>query len=102
MMRWAAVCAMMGLAIFSSSAIAAEVELLDLPGDLEIISIKGEITDGATDRFHELVEKKERISVVLQSPGGLIKEALQIGAEIPLRNSRQRFSPTANATPPAA
>lgn len=72
--------------IFSGSATAAEVELLDLPGEIDIVSIKGEITDGDSDRFYDLVKERDRITVILQSPGGLVKEALQIGAEIRIKN----------------
>ena len=78
--------AIFAFAIFSGSATAAEVELLDLPGEVDIVSIKGEITDGDSHRFYDLVRERERITVVLQSPGGLVKEALQIGAEIRMKN----------------
>lgn len=65
---------------------AAEIELLDLPGEVDLVSIKGEISEGDSDRFYDLVKERERVTVVLQSPGGLVKEALQIGAEIRMKN----------------
>ncbi|MBX3569328.1 MAG: hypothetical protein KF914_14810 [Rhizobiaceae bacterium] len=75
------------LAIFVCRAAAsAEIELFNLAGELDIVSIKGEIVDGDGDRFNEVVRDRERVSVVLQSPGGLVRDALQIGAEIRLRN----------------
>ncbi|RWP27776.1 ATP-dependent Clp protease proteolytic subunit [Mesorhizobium sp.] len=74
------------LAIVVGSATAAEVELLDLPGEIDIVSIKGEITEGDSGRFYDLVKERDRITVILQSPGGLVKEALQIGAEIRIKN----------------
>lgn len=64
---------------------AAEIELLDIPGDIKFVSIKGEITNGDGGRFYDVVENLNRVSVVLQSPGGLVGEALQIGAEIRIR-----------------
>jgi hypothetical protein len=70
----------------AGSTTAAEIELLDLPGDFDIVSIKGEIIDGDSDRFYEIVNHRDRVTVALQSPGGLVKEALQIGAEIRMKN----------------
>ncbi|MBA8906466.1 hypothetical protein [Aminobacter ciceronei] len=68
------------------SAAAAEIELIDLPGEVDVVSIKGEITEGDGDRFYDLIQGRQRISVLLQSPGGLVKEALQIGAQVRLQN----------------
>lgn len=62
------------------------MEAISIPGSVDIVIIKGEITDGDSERFRDLVQNRERVSVYLQSPGGLIREALQIGAEIRLRN----------------
>lgn len=74
------------LLITATSARAAEIQFLDIPGDVGFISIKGEIVGGDGDRFYDLVQGHDRVSVILQSPGGLVKEALQIGAEIRLNN----------------
>lgn len=76
----------LALALVAGSAAAAEIELLDLPGEVDVVGIKGEITDGDSDRFYDLVRERDRITVILQSPGGLVKEALQIGVEIRIRN----------------
>ncbi|TIL95157.1 MAG: hypothetical protein E5Y73_08470 [Mesorhizobium sp.] len=70
------------LCCWSVCSNAAEIELLDIPGDIKFVSIKGEITGGDADRFYDVVENQERVSVILQSPGGLVGEALQIGAKI--------------------
>lgn len=61
---------------------AAEIGFLNIPGDVGFISIKGEITAGDGDRFYDLIEGHDRISVMLQSPGGLVKEALQIYPDV--------------------
>jgi uncharacterized protein YecT (DUF1311 family) len=79
------ICAL-ALTISTISAAAAEIEFLDIPGDVGFISIKGEIAGGDGDRFYDLIQGHDRISVILQSPGGLVKEALQIGAQIRLNN----------------
>ena len=85
--------AIFAFVIFSGSVTAAEVELLDLPGKIDIVSIKGEVTVGDSDRFSDLVRERDRITVILQSPGGLVKEALQIGAEIRIRNFATMVAP---------
>ncbi|TIS99170.1 hypothetical protein [Mesorhizobium sp.] len=74
------------LLVTVTSAEAAEIEFLDIPGNDGFISIKGEIAGGDGDRFYDLIQGHDRISVILQSPGGLVKESLQIGAEIRLHN----------------
>jgi hypothetical protein len=75
------------LFICAPAAVAADIQLLDIPGQpIQLISIKGEITDGDGVKFYKLVDGIERASVILESPGGLVREALQIGAEIRMRN----------------
>jgi hypothetical protein len=67
----------------SVSAKAAEIEKIDLPGiAVPLISVRGPIEEGDGDRFSKLAEGLNRASVILKSPGGLVKEALQIGATI--------------------
>lgn len=62
---------------------AAEIEKIDLPGiDVPLISLRGPIEQGDGDKFSKLAEGLHRASVILKSPGGLVKEALQIGAII--------------------
>lgn len=79
-------CAAFTLIMIATSAGAANIEFVNIPGDVGLISIKGEITAGDSDRFYHLIQGHDRVSVILQSPGGLVKEALQIGAEIRLHN----------------
>ncbi|NKL79092.1 hypothetical protein [Rhizobium leguminosarum] len=62
---------------------AAEIEKIDLPGiDVPLISLRGPIEQGDGEKFSKLAEGLNRASVILKSPGGLVKEALQIGATI--------------------
>lgn len=74
--------------LFSSilSAAGAEMEVFPLTDEVVILSLKGEITDGDGDRFVKLAEGHKRVLVALESPGGLVREALQIGAEIRMRD----------------
>jgi len=76
--------------IFALTAItaakAAEIEALNISGSVDFVVIRGEITEGDSDRFYETVQNREKVTVYLDSPGGLVREALQIGAEIRLRN----------------
>ncbi len=48
----------------------------------EMIFLKGEIEEGDSERFHQVAEQVRHASVVLESPGGLVKEGLSIAAEI--------------------
>jgi hypothetical protein len=71
----------------STSATAAEISVLNIPSQtVAVVSFKGEIVPGDADKFYEAVNRLERATIILQSPGGLVREALQIGAEIRLRN----------------
>lgn len=72
--------------VFLPTAHSAEIELIDLPGDVDIVSLRGEIVSGDSARFYQLVERHDRVTVILESPGGLVNEALRIGAEIRMRN----------------
>lgn len=76
----------MSLLIISSTVSAAEIEDWNVPGDFDFIQIKGEISRGDAERFENVIAGKERITVVLESPGGLVAEALRIGANIRTRN----------------
>ncbi|GLS35733.1 hypothetical protein GCM10010869_13220 [Mesorhizobium tianshanense] len=71
---------------FSSASGAAEIDVLDIQAGVDFVIIKGEITEGDGDRFIEVIQNREKVTVYLESPGGLIPEALRIGAEIRLRN----------------
>jgi len=82
--RWLAVVAAMLLGI-ARSAGAAEIEKLDLPGvAVPFVLIRGPIEAGDGDKFETVVIGLSRASVILESPGGLVKEALHIGATIRL------------------
>jgi hypothetical protein len=62
---------------------AAEMEKIDLPEiDVPLISLRGPIERGDGDKFSNLASGLPRASVILRSPGRLLKEALQIGATI--------------------
>lgn len=65
---------------------AAEMKRFSLPGDLTIVDIQGAIVEGDAARFAGLVRNDQRVSVILRSDGGLVAEALKIGAEIRMRN----------------
>lgn len=79
---WLAVVALMLLGV-AGSARAAEIEKLDLPGiAVPFVSIRGPIEAGDGEKFETVVRGLNRASVILQSPGGLVKEALHIGATI--------------------
>lgn len=70
------------------AAIAADFEKIDIPDDSypDFIHIKGGIELGDGDRFLDLIGGSKKVTVVLESPGGNVKDALMIGAEIRLRN----------------
>jgi hypothetical protein len=53
--------------------------------DTSVVTVVGEIGAGDGDRFGSAVGGIERALVILKSPGGLVRDALQIGAEIRLR-----------------
>jgi hypothetical protein len=70
-----------------ASATAAEISVHKIPGQtVAIVNLKGEIVAGDAVKFYEAVNRLERATIILQSPGGLVREALQIGAEIRQRN----------------
>ncbi len=54
--------------------------------DFTLIMIKGEIVEGDSQRFRDISDSLEKATVVLESPGGLLRDALEIGAEIRIRN----------------
>ncbi|ASP35469.1 hypothetical protein [Labrenzia sp. VG12] len=70
-----------------TSAFAAEFDKIDLPGDYpDFVTLKGEIKLGDSERFIEVIGDSSKVTVILESPGGIVKDALEIGAEIRLRN----------------
>ncbi|MER9484100.1 hypothetical protein NKI74_33160 [Mesorhizobium sp. M0494] len=73
--------------LWVATAGAADIELLDVPSlAVKMVSFRGEIVDGDAKKFRGVVDGLDRVSVFLESPGGLVKEALEIGAEIRVRN----------------
>ncbi|MBZ9873184.1 hypothetical protein LB542_20270 [Mesorhizobium sp. BR1-1-9] len=85
-MRRAILGAWLALVLISGSATAANIEFVGSNGTVDVVSITGEIIQGDADRFYDLVQNRGSVLVILQSPGGLIEEALQIGARIRLNN----------------
>lgn len=64
---------------------AATVEVIFAENDFAQIIIQGEIQRGDGAKFYREARKYPRASVVLDSPGGDVREALSIGAEIAIR-----------------
>lgn len=73
------------VAVWASSAVAADVDVLFADGDYAQIIIQGPITKGDGVDFYVLAERYPRASVALDSPGGNVREALLIGSEIQRR-----------------
>lgn len=69
-----------------TSAPAAIIEAWDIPGDVKFVHIKGEIRSGDAEQFEAITVGRNKVTVVLESPGGLVNEALRIGASIRLEN----------------
>jgi uncharacterized protein YecT (DUF1311 family) len=84
--RWLAIAAALLLCGVEAGS-AAGIEKFDLPGvSIPLISIRGPIELGDGEKFETIVSGLDRATVILESPGGLVKEALQIGATIRLQN----------------
>ena len=77
-----------------TTASAADIDVLQLPGIEQVFMfIKGEIVEGDANKFYENAEGIERATVVLSGPGGLVGEALSIGAEVHDRNFATMVAP---------
>lgn len=75
------------LTLMLSKGYTAEFERMELPGDNpDFVFIKGEIEHGDAKKFHDVIGDSPRVTVILESPGGLVRDALEIGATIRLRN----------------
>ncbi len=73
--------------VVAAPATPAEITVREISGlNLSIVGVKGEITAGDANTFFEAVSGIERATVILRSPGGLLRDALQIGAEIRTRD----------------
>lgn len=70
-----------------SIARAADIEVLPLPDvDASLVILKGEITEGDGRKFEDSISNIDKATVLLSSPGGVVSDALQIGATIRLKN----------------
>jgi hypothetical protein len=67
-------------ALPSNSAIISVID--DQSSDVKMVIIKGEIVKGDAENFLLAIGNSNRAIVALESPGGLVMEALQIGANI--------------------
>lgn len=74
------------LAIFSLTSVAADVKkIAGKNGDSDLILIKGEIIKGDDKVFRNIALKTENAIVIFNSPGGLIRPALEIGKIIRIK-----------------
>jgi membrane-bound ClpP family serine protease len=80
----------LGILIVCSSGVAssaAEFDKIELAGDYpDFVTLKGEIELGDGKKFREIIGDSQKVTVILESPGGIVKDALEIGAEIRIRN----------------
>jgi hypothetical protein len=83
----AAFIVLFGIALIAPNlASAADIEKhQSARSGIDIFTIKGEIVKGDGQRFADMSAGSERAIVVLDSPGGLMIPALQIGKEIKLK-----------------
>lgn len=73
------------MALMSASwvpSIAAEIDVMDVGTGTTAVFLRGEIVEGDADRFYSAVSDAGHAMVTLDSPGGLVAEALSIGALI--------------------
>lgn len=70
------------LFIWTHAVSAAEIKATPPLGGVSGIYVQGEIVKGDAERFSQIAEQTQRALVILESPGGLISEAMSIGAEI--------------------
>jgi hypothetical protein len=84
------------LGVWPTGVVAADITVLRLPGgDVSIVSVKGQITSGDADEFYDAVSQLKRATVLLEGPGGLVSEALRIGAKIRIRGFATMVAPDA-------
>jgi hypothetical protein len=67
-------------ALPSNSAVISVID--DQSSDVKMVLVKGEIVEGDAEKFLLAIGNSKRAIVALESPGGLVREALQIGANI--------------------
>ncbi|ERF83108.1 MAG: hypothetical protein C207_03702 [Bradyrhizobium sp. DFCI-1] len=77
----------LGAAIFSTAAIAAELSSVSLKGDITIVALSGDVAQGDTEAAEALIKAandgNRLISAVrLDSPGGSLAEAIKLAGLI--------------------
>ena len=78
----------------AADALAAEIEVVSVSsGEHAVVVVSGEISEGDALAFSEATSGIERATVVVQGPGGLVDEALSIGADINLRSFATLVAP---------
>jgi uncharacterized protein YecT (DUF1311 family) len=75
---------LIALIISTIGSMAADFKTLDGPG-VSILEFTGRIVDGDAEKFLTATAGRKSVMIILQSPGGLVKEALEIGATIRTR-----------------
>jgi uncharacterized protein YecT (DUF1311 family) len=88
-------CAFTLFFVWLRAASAAEIETIPQFGGVSGILVRGKITQGDSARFSRIAEKSPRALVILESPGGLVGEAMSIGAEIRERGYATYVPPSA-------
>ena len=76
----------LGAAIFSTAAIAAELSSVSLKGDITIVALSGDVAQGDTEAAEALIKAandgNRLISAVrLDSPGGSLAEAIKLAGQ---------------------
>ncbi|SDZ57285.1 hypothetical protein SAMN05444004_12326 [Jannaschia faecimaris] len=82
-------CLILFLLFVPWAALAAQFEtfvLSDDPSVPTIIHLKGEIESGDAEEFERRAANRAKVTLILESPGGLVAEALRIGATVRLRD----------------
>jgi len=70
-------------------AAAAQFETFVLSEDPNVpvmVQLKGEIVEGDAAKFESITEGINKVTLILESPGGLVGEALRIGAAVGLND----------------
>jgi hypothetical protein len=62
------------------SARAADIQRISGRDGVEIIKVDGRLEDGDFARFKQVAESVKDATLILNSPGGLVREGLQIGS----------------------
>ncbi|TSA58375.1 MAG: hypothetical protein D4R39_00710, partial [Methylophilaceae bacterium] len=74
------------ITVISCPSVAAEVKkVAGKNGDSDLILIKGEIIRGDEKAFKDIALNTESAIVIFNSPGGLLRPALEIGKTIRIK-----------------